>query len=285
MLHEAIILDVGAETFEREVVERSRTMPVLIDFWATWCGPCKALSPTLEKLAREMAGRFALAKVDIDKNLELADLFRIQSVPAVLLLKEGRLVDGFLGALPEAQVRKFLERHLGAAALDPFEQAKQLEAAGDRAGALAALRALVSSGKGEGAPRVMLARLLAADGRVEEAKKVFAKVAGADLESDEARAVRAQLEGSAKTGDIAALERAVAANASDVAARLALGKALVAAGRHEPGLEHLLQAAKLDLAFEGGAPRKAMIEVFNLLGQADPLTLEYQRRLSMLLCV
>jgi putative thioredoxin len=97
--------------------------------------------------------------------------------------------------------------------------------------------------------------------------------------------VRAQLEGSAKTGDIAALERAVAANASDVAARLALGKALVAAGRHEPGLEHLLQAAKLDLAFEGGAPRKAMIEVFNLLGQADPLTLEYQRRLSMLLCV
>jgi putative thioredoxin len=281
----AAVIDVTTTTFQTEVVERSRTTPVLIDFWATWCGPCKTLSPVLEKLAREMNGRFVLAKIDIDANPELAEVFRIQSVPSVMLLKEGRIADGFTGALPEPQVRKFLEQHLGAKALDAVAQATQFEAEGDRAGAAAILREYLQRSSGDAKARTMLARLLVAEGRVEEARKVFAKLEGADRETDEAKAIAARLDAASKLGDTAKLEAAVAANPKDVGAQLALGKALVTASQYDEGLEHLLEAAKLDIHHDGDSPRKALIEVFNVLGQADPRTLEYQRRLSMLLCV
>jgi putative thioredoxin len=281
----AAVIDVTAATFQVDVVERSRTTPVLIDFWATWCGPCKALSPMLEKLAREMKGRFVLAKIDIDANPELADVFRIQSVPSVMLLKEGRIADGFTGALPEAQVRKFLELHLGAPALDPLAQAAQFEADGDRDGAAAILRDHLQKSAGDAKARTMLARLLVAAGRIEEARKVFAKLAGADLETDDAKAIAARLDAAAKLGDLSKLEAEVAADPKSVAAQLALGKALVATSQYDQGLEHLIQAAKLDVHHDGDAPRKALIEVFNVLGQADPRTLEYQRRLMMILCV
>jgi putative thioredoxin len=282
---QASVVDVTVETFQKEVVERSRQVPVLIDFWATWCGPCKALTPVLEKLARELAGKFVLAKVDIDANPEIADLFQVQSVPTVMLVKGARPVDGFMGAVPEAKVRKFLETHLGVAAPSPMEAAAALEGQGKRAEAAELLRAHLQEQVGDFAARTTLARLLVADGRVEEAKKVFAKLAGEALETPEAKAVAAQIAAAAKAGEVAGLEAAVARDPKDVAARIALGKGLVAAAKYERGLEELLTAAKLDLQFDGGAPRKAMIEVFNLLGQSDPLVLDYQRRLSMLLCV
>jgi putative thioredoxin len=232
-----------------------------------------------------MAGRFVLAKIDIDKNPEIADLFQIQSVPTVMLLKGARPVDGFTGALPEPQVRKFLEQHLGAAPLDALQQAEKLEREGKRSEAAELLRAHLQTKSADDKARLLLARLLAAEGRLEEARKVFAKVSGAAREAPEAQAVKAQLEAAAKAGDLAPLEQAVAAAPKDVAKRIALGKGLVAAGKHERGLEELLAAAKLDVHFEEDAPRKALIEVFNLLGQSDPLVLEFQRRLSMLLCV
>ena len=279
------VIDVTVETFQQAVVERSKSVPVLVDLWATWCAPCKALTPVLEKLARELNGKFVLAKVDIDANPEIAEVFRVQSVPAVMLLKDGRILDGFMGALPEPQVRKFLEQHLGATALDALSQATKLEHEGKRAEATDVLRAHLQRAAGDHKARVMLARLLIAENKVEEARKVFAKVEGEALESDEAKAIAARLEAASKVGDVGALEAAVAATPKDVGARLALGKALVALSRYDEGLEQLLGAAKLDLGFEDGAPRKALIEVFNVLGQADPRTLEYQRRLSMLLCV
>jgi putative thioredoxin len=281
----AAVIDVGVENFQREVVDRSRKVPVLIDFWATWCGPCKTLTPVLEKVARELGGKLVLAKIDVDKNPEIADLFQIQSVPTVMLLVDARPVDGFMGALPEPQVRKFLERHLGAVAPDPLEQAAKLEQEGRRGEAAELLRAHLQQKPDDAKARVMQARLLVAEGRVEEARKVFAKVAGDELESAEAKAVRAQLDSAGKAGELAELERAVAQRPDDLAARIALGKGLVAAGRHEQGLEELMNAAKSDVHFDGDAPRKALIEVFNLLGQSDPLVLEFQRRLSMLLCV
>jgi putative thioredoxin len=282
----AAILDVTVETFQKEVVERSRRTPVLIDFWATWCGPCKTLGPVLEKLAREFAGAFTLAKVDIDRNQELADVFQIQSVPTVLLLKDGRLADGFAGALPEAQIRKFLELHLGLKKADPLEEAAKLEAEGKRTEALALLATHLNTAPGDAKARLMAARLCAAEGRLDDARAHFEKVVGDARESDEAKLLAAQLEAASQSaGATAALEAAVKANPKDVAARLAYGKALVAASKHAEGLEQMLEAARLDLAFEDGAPRKALIEVFNLLGWSDPLVLDYQRRLSMLLCV
>lgn len=279
------VVDVTVESFQKEVVERSRQVPVLIDFWATWCGPCKTLGPILEKLAREMAGKFVLAKIDVDQNPEIAELFQIQSVPTVMLLKGARPVDGFMGAQPEATIRKFLAQHLGPAEPDPMEVALELERTGKRGEAIQTLQALLLKKPADAPARLMLARLLVADARLDEARQVFALLSGDLLASEEAKLIASQLEAANKVGELTALEAAVTKAPKDVAARIALGKGLVAAAKYEQGLEELLTAAKLDMQFEGGAPRKAMIEVFNLLGQSDPLVLEFQRRLSMLLCV
>lgn len=279
------IVDVSVESFETEVVRRSMQVPVLVDFWATWCGPCKTLVPILENIARELAGKLVLAKIDIDKNPEIAELFQIQSVPTVVLMKQGRPVDAFMGAQPEAAVRKLLEKHIPGAAPDPLGEAAKLEAAGKRDEAITLLaRALHREGT-NAALRLALARMLLAAQRMDEAKSVFAALSGEALELPEAQAIAAQFAAMEKVGELAPLEAAVQAAPKDPAARISYGKGLVAAGRYEQGLEELLTAAKLDLQFEGGAPRKAMIEVFNLLGQGEPLVLEFQRRLSMLLCV
>lgn len=279
------IIDVTVENFETEVVRRSMTVPVLVDFWATWCGPCKTLVPILEKVARELAGKLVLAKIDIDKNPEIAQLFQIQSVPTVILMKQGRPVDAFMGAQPEAAVRKLLEKHIPGAAPDPLAEAGKLESAGKREEAITLLARALHRESGSAPIRIALARMLVATGRLDDAKQIFAGVSGEALESPEAQAIAAQFAAAEKAGEVQAFEAAVRAAPKDVAARIAYGKALVAAGRYEAGLEELLTAAKLDLRFEDGAPRKAMIEVFNLLGQSDPLVLEFQRRLSMLLCV
>jgi len=279
------IADITAESFQRDVIERSKEMPVLVDFWATWCGPCRTLGPTLVKLATELAGRLALAKVDVDRNLELAEAFRIQSVPAVMLIKDGRMVDGFVGALGEAQIRTFLEPHLKPAPADHLADAQRLEAEGLTGEAIRLLRQHLREKPDDAKARVYLAQLLIGENRADEARKVFEKVAGEARESDEARAVQAQLALGEHKADVDALRRQVEESPDDLDARLRYGKALVAERRYEEGLEQLLEAARRDVHFDGDSPRKALLEVFQALGPEDPRTLEYQRRLSMLLCV
>ena len=278
------VVDVTAATFEAEVVLRSKEVPVLVDFWATWCGPCRTLTPILEKLAAELDGRFVLAKVDIDANPELADIFRIQSVPSVLLLKGGKLLDGFMGAQPEASVRRFLEPHLPPPLVDELEAVRALEADGQRAEAITALRAALREERVDaGAGRLLLARLLLEEGKPEEARLVFEKLAAGEQDSEEGKAIAAKLRFSRHRADLAALESQLAAEPGDIAARLAYGRALIAAGQHAQGLESLYEAARRDLHFQQDAPRKALIEAFDAVGFDQPLTLEYQRRLSLLL--
>jgi putative thioredoxin len=281
------VIDVGVENFEREVLLRSKTTPVLVDFWATWCGPCKSLSPVLEKLAREAGGKFVLAKIDIDRNPEIADLFQIQSVPSVLLLVGGRFVDGFLGALPEPQVRGFLEKHLGAT-VDPSEavrkQALELEAAGKRPEAAALLRAHLRMHFGDDPARLVLARLLLAEGKSEEAQLVYDKLSDATRAGEEAKALASQLSFGKNKGDLARLASELDALPDDLGRALAYGKALVAAGHHQQGLEVLFAAAEKDVTFEQGAPRKALVETFGILGWENPLVVDYHKRLSVLLC-
>ncbi len=279
----AAYVDVDAASFEREVLLRSRELPVLVDFWATWCAPCRTLGPILEKLAREHSGRFVLAKIDIDKSPELADAFRIQSVPTVVLLSGGRPVDAFQGAQPEAAVRRFLEPHLAPSRPSVLARVEELEKIGALEQAISELRAHLRTKTEDGAARVVLARLLLDVERPEEAKLVFQKLGQAELDSEAGKALAARLEFRKNAGDLSTLAERVEKAPADLDARLSYGKALVAAGRRAEGLEQLYEAARRDLHHAGDAPRKALIEVFGMLGWEDTLTLEYQRRLSMLL--
>ena len=287
------VIEVTAQNFEREVLARSMEVPVLVDFWAPWCGPCKTLGPILEKLAKELEGRFVLAKVDTEKETELAAAFQIQSIPTVLLLVGGRPADGFMGALPEAQVRAFLEPHLGEApppeaAASPLEQARALEAEGNRNGAVVHLLEFLRgapAGEGQGPVRVELARMLLEESRATEVPAVVAELSEADWATEAGQALRARLDFADRSGDVDELRAKAAASPGDLDARLALGRALVAANLYEEGLEELLSVAKQDLKYDDGAPRKALLEVFELLGYEDPLTLEFQKRLSHLLCL
>ncbi len=280
------IIDVDAATIQTEVLERSRSVPVLIDFWATWCQPCKTLGPLLEKLATEHAGRFVLAKVDVDRAPELAEAFRIQSVPSVVLVRDGRPVDGFVGALGEQELGEFLAPHLGEApaGADPVADARALADEGRATEGIDLLRAHLREAAEDVGVRVALAELLLDEGRAGEARKVVTRLSEEQRTSPEASAVLARLELREQAGDLVELQAAVERDPADPGARIALGRALIAAGRNEEGLEHLFEAALLDLHHDEDAPRKALLSVFQALGPEDPLTLEYQQRLSVLLC-
>jgi putative thioredoxin len=280
------IIDVDSTSIQTEVLERSRSVPVLVDFWATWCAPCKTLGPLLEKLAKELAGRFVLARVDIDRAPELAEAFRIQSVPSVVLVRDGQPVDGFVGALGEKELREFLAPHLGQApaAANAVEDARALAEAGKAAEGIDLLRAHLREASDDAPARVVLAELLIGEERAGEARKVVERLTDEQAATPEARAVLARLDLLEGAGDLELLERAVADAPDDVGALVAYGQALVAAGRNEPGLEQLFEAALLDLHHDEDAPRKALLAVFQALGPTDPLTLEYQQRLSVLLC-
>jgi putative thioredoxin len=280
------ILDVDARTFEKEVLERSRELPVVVDFWAAWCGPCKTLGPALERRAREGAGRFVLAKVDVDRNPELAQAFRVQGIPTVLALRAGKLVDGFQGALPDPELDAFLERVApGGASTGVVAEADRMAAEGDVEGAVRHLRAFLREEPDHAAARLRLAALLVGSGKAREARLVFDKLAAEDAASSEARAVEAQIAFAEGAGDLEELRRAAAERPEDPAARIALGKALVGTRDYAAGLEELLEAVKLDPAHDGGAARKAMLEVFEILGLEDPLANEYRFKLSMQLLV
>lgn len=278
------ILDVTAASFQKEVVDRSMTTAVLLDFWATWCAPCKTLSPTLEKLAREMSGRLVLAKVDIDQNPELADAFGVQSVPTVALLVGGKIVDGFVGAQPEAKIRELIAKHVGPAQRDGLEDALAFEKAGDAQSAILALRQALSTAPERLDVRAHLARLLLVSGMTAEGIRLFEALPPEALELEPARVAKGLVELAQSRVDVAPLQAAVALHPDDIAARIALGRALLADDQFEKGLEELLAAAKRDLKFDGGAPRKALIDAFNVLGETHPLVTRFRRELSLLLC-
>lgn len=280
------ILDMGAANYA-DVLDRSRQVPVLVDFWAEWCGPCKALGPLLEKVVGEYDGKLLLAKVDIDVEGQLAGMFGIQSVPTVILVVDGRPVDGFAGALPEAELRRFLEAHLGSASgADPLALAREALEAGRAAEALELLEGIYSERPDDDQVKLLLARAAAEAGDRARSSAVLDALGPVAADGAEARALRAQLAlAAADTGDLAEIEARVAADPSDLGARIELGRAQVAAGMTEQGLETILATLEVDRDHDSQAARRAMVEILDALGPDSDLAHDFRRRLQVAMYV
>ena len=274
--------DVSLEEFETKVVQPCMQVPVVIDFWAPWCGPCQTLKPMLEKLAEEYGGRFLLAKINSDENPEIAQHFGVRSIPAIKVLYQGQLIDEFNGAIPEGQLRAFIDRFaLPPAGGNLREEAAALVAEGRLDEALAKLVEASHASPEDEAVRVDAADVLMQLGRNDEAGQLLA--GEFTKENDRASALRARLALAAGSADTAALEAKLAANADDHATRLELSRAYAAQNRYREALEAALTVAIKDRFFDEGAGRKAMLQLFEALGgseQYDDLVREYRRKLS-----
>ncbi len=280
------VFDAKTETFEAEVLQKSLQTPVLVDFWAPWCGPCKTLSPILEKLAAEYHGAFELAKVDVDQEQQIAAAFQIRSVPTVFLVKDGQLVDGFPGAMPEGQLREFLTQHGIAPLPAPAEvQDDAPPAPLDPHAEVLRLREAVAAEPDKDELKLDLALALVKTGAASEAETLIDALP-ANLATDE-RAVRAR----ARLGFVGALQSAppqealqatLAQDPADLKARYLLGVRQLIAGDDEAALEQFLEMLRQDRGFEDGLPKKSLIDAFRVIEDED-LVGRYRRKMSALL--
>jgi putative thioredoxin len=292
----AAIKDSDTQNFMADVIDASQEVPVIVDFWAPWCGPCKQLGPAIEKAVREAKGAVRLVKVDIDKNQDLAAQMRIQSIPAVYAFFQGRPIDGFVGALPDSQVKAFVAKLLKTAGAaepgpSPIEQAlEQAEAAladGDAGTAGAIFDQILAHEAGNLPAIAGLTRALLATGDVAGAKAALAK-APADKAGDKAiAAARAALElaeqAAAATGAVGELQQRLERDPADHQARYDLALALYGGGEAEAAIDALLEIVRRNRAWNEEAARKQLVKLFEALGPTDPLTLAGRRRLSSLL--
>jgi putative thioredoxin len=290
-----LIKEGDTKSFLADVIEASQQVPVIVDFWATWCGPCKQLGPALEKAVTEARGAVRLVKIDVDKNQQLAQQMRIQSIPTVYAFFQGRAVDYFNGALPESQVKSFVAKlaELGGAELGPspideaLEQAEAALEAGD-AGTASAIFNQVLAHEPANLPALAgLTRALVAAGELKRAREVLGAVP-ADKASDAAVAkataaleLAEQAQGAA--GQLGELQAKVATDPNDHQARHDLALALYAAGEQEKALDELLEIVQRNRAWNEEAARKQLVKFFEALGPTHPLTLSARRRLSSLL--
>jgi len=278
------VFDVDQQTFETEVLQASLTTPVLVDFWATWCEPCKTLGPMLEKLAAEYNGAFRLGKVDVDKQQELAGMFGIRSVPTVVLVKDGQVLDGFAGALPEGQLREFLSRHVQP--LEAAEQAIEQEAVPENPEqAIDRLQQAIAAEPGKSELKLELALALMHAGQTDAAEAALMALP-ANLAID-ARAVRlrSELDLAHALKDAptrAELQQRLQTDAGDWAARDQLGVRLLLEGDAEAGLEQFLLILQKARDWNEGQARKRLLAAFATLDDAE-LVGRYRRKMASLL--
>ncbi|MEE2981287.1 MAG: thioredoxin [Pseudomonadota bacterium] len=286
-----VIKDSTTESFEADVIQASNEVPVVVDFWAPWCGPCKTLGPTIEKVVREARGKVRLVKVNIDENQQIAQALRIQSIPAVFGFVKGQPVDGFVGAQPESQIKAFVDRLAGQSGPSPVdeavEQAKAALAADDHNGAAALFGQVLQQEPDNVAAIAGMARCLLALGDPGAAAEVLARAGDEHDDDPDISGARAALalaeQAAAASGEVGGLEARIAANPNDFNARLELAKALFGAGDRETAVDHLLEILGCDLNWNDDAARIQLLELFEAMGPTDPLTLSARRRLSSLL--
>ncbi len=288
-----VVKDGDTASFAADVIEASREVPVIVDFWAPWCGPCKTLGPTIEKLVKAAGGQVKLVKINVDENQQLAQQLRVQSIPAVFAFKDGQPVDGFVGNQPESQINAFIQRLTGDAGPSPIEKAvEQGEAAlaaGDLDGA-ADIFGQILRADAENAKAVAgLCHCLIESGDLEEARAMLDGLEG-KLASDPAvLSVRAALdlaEQSADAGDVgemAEFRARLEADGNDHEARMELSKALLAAGQREEAVDELLESIRRERAWNEEAARKQLLTLFEAFGQMDELTISARRQLSSIL--
>jgi putative thioredoxin len=287
---DAFVKDTTTQTFVKDVIEESKRQPVLVDFWAPWCGPCKQLGPVLEKAVRAAKGKVKLTKMNIDEHPAIPGQMGIQSIPAVIAFVNGQPADGFMGALPENQVVAFLERltkdSIGGEAKDLLKAADTALAEGDAATAANLYAQLLAEDNANVPALAGLARCYVETGALDQARQTLALVPEPKRNEAAVAAARAALElaEQAKTlGPIAELEQKVAANPLDHQARFDLALALNGKGQRMDALEQLISIVKRDRKWNDDGARKQLVQFFDAWGPADEATIEGRRRLSSIL--
>jgi putative thioredoxin len=284
------IVDTTTQTFMKDVIEESKRQPVLVDFWAPWCGPCKQLTPVLEKVVKAAKGKVKLAKMNIDEHPAIPGQLGIQSIPAIIAFVNGQPADGFMGALPEGQVLAFIERltkgKVGPEEPDLLKVAETALSEGDAAGAAEIYAQLLAQEPGNIAALAGLTRCYVETGALEQAKQTFALVPEAKRNDAAVAAARAALElaeQATSVGPIAELEQKVAQNPIDHQARFDLAVALNAKGQRKEALDHLIEIVRRDRKWNEDGARKQLVQLFDAWGPTDEATLDGRKRLSSIL--
>jgi len=280
----AWIVETNDAAFDRDVIERSRELPIVVDFWAEWCQPCRMLGPILEQLAREFAGKFVLVKADTERTQQAAMQFGVQSIPAVFFIHQGQPVDFFNGVMPEAQLRAWLERLLPTEADELTEEGRRL-AASDPQAAEAKYREAIDANAKHVAARTALAELLLAQDRNTEAAEVLAPLEQRGYLEPEAEKVKAKLELQTGSGsaDLQTARAQAERNPDDLPAQLTLAKTLAASGHYEEAFEVSLGLVERDRLGVGEEARAVMVDIFQVLPPDSTLVRDYRRKLSMAL--
>ncbi|TAJ35243.1 MAG: thioredoxin [Reyranella sp.] len=293
-----LIKDSDQTKFAKDVLEASRTVPVIVDFWAPWCGPCKTLQPMIEKVVKEAKGAVKLVKIDIDKNQMLAQQLRIQSIPAVYAFFGGRPVDGFMGAVPESQLKQFVDRLIQASGGVPgaespaaqiaelLEQAKTAIAQNDMDTAAQIYSEILGVEPTHVGALAGLARYQAAAGELDAAKELLEQIPAKERTGSDVAAVQAAIdlaEKAKEAGPIDALKAKAAADPKDFPARLDLAMAYWAGNQKQEAVDELLAMIKLDRNWNEGAARQQLLKFFEALGFTDPISVDGRKRLSTIL--
>ena len=281
----AHIVEIDESNAQQLLIEESMTRPVIVDFWADWCGPCKQLMPILEKLAEEYQGAFLLAKVNADEQQMLAQQLGVRSLPTVMIIKDGQPIDGFSGAQPESAVREMLDKHLPPPQAGALAEAEQLLADGDIPGALALYRSAWEESGQKLEMTLAYATALVNANRLDEAETVLQGIRLADQDAQYEQ-LMAQIElgrEAARSPEVEALEAALGESPDDHATRVKLAVKLSQDSQYREALDHLLTVLRADKDFNNGEVRKVFLDTLATIGKGDPLAAEYQRKLFSLM--